>query len=91
MTNHNQNPSSRAISGSSGLTNSGGGKSRDILTRCLDLLEDLVVEAVGVEYCLNPSEYVISAEIVQKANQILADSSDIGSQIECGEERDETD
>ena len=83
MTNPGPSPSSRAISGSSGLTNSGEGKSRDILTRCLDLLEDLVVDVVGVEYCLNPSEYVISAEIVQKANQILADSSDCGEERRC--------
>lgn len=91
MTNHGPSPSSRVISGSIGPKSPEENGYRDILTRCLDLLEDLVVEAVGVEYCLNPSEYVISAEIVQKANQILADSSDIGSQIECGEERDETD
>lgn len=44
-----------------------------MLERCLDLLEDLVYEAVGVEECFNPAEYEISAEIVQRANQILAD------------------
>jgi|GEM_PF-5687924 len=42
-----------------------------MLERCLDLLEDLVYEAVGVEECFNPAEYEISAEIVQRANQIL--------------------
>jgi hypothetical protein len=45
-----------------------------MLKRCLDLLEDLVYEAEGLEECLDPAEYVISSEIVRRANQILIDS-----------------
>lgn len=73
MTDRSLSPSSPGISGLSGQETSGG----DILERCLDLLEDLVYEAVGTEECFNPAEYEISAEIVQRANRILADSEEV--------------
>ena len=67
MTDRSRSPSSPGISGSIGPETSEG----DLLEMCLDLLEDLVYEAVGVEECFNPAEYEIPAEIVLRANQIL--------------------
>jgi len=49
----------------------------DMLERCLDLLEEMVDDAMATEEVFNPAEYVISAEIVHKANQILADFEEV--------------
>ena len=77
MTDHSPSHSSQAISGSIDPKISAGEGSEDtILERCLNLLEDLTYEAVGTEEGLNPSEYEVPAEIVERANQILADSEE---------------